>query len=160
MSKKFDTTITVKDAKRKGVKIIGISGEDSFGYKVIYSRLRDLLEGEIIEELNVSQLQYNLMSQKIKKLEKEVSHGKIDYDKRRKKFRTYGNPETRKRLKTKLQEIQKWMHGNKDIKINLKDKGMQPGLMKGLMKKFGPRLQEMIPSKDCGILEVTICFNS
>ena len=154
MCKNSTTTISIKDGKRKSTKIIIISGEDSFLYKVIFRRLRDLLEGEIIEELNVSLLQCNLISQRIKNAEKEIPNGKIDYDKKRGKFRIYGNPETRKRLKNKLQEIQKSMDGDKEVKINLKDKGMKPGLMKGLMTKYGPRLQEMIPSKDCGTLEV------
>ena len=116
-------------------------------------RLRDLLCGEILEELDVPFRCYDLILPKILKLEKGVG-GKIEYDKRLGKFRIYGSPKTRKLLENKLKEIYEKVSENNTDRIMLKGKGRAPGLMKGLMKKYGPNLLAIMPSKECGILEV------
>ena len=145
------------NSKSGDFKVIKISGEDSFTYKATYARLQDLLTGEIIEELTISPITYNLMRQQIAIKEKEIPHGKIEYDKKGQKFITYGNPEVRKLLQDRVKQMHERMCWKNEIIIKLKGRGKAPGLMKQLMKKYGPRLQGMMSSKDHGILEVIIC---
>jgi len=150
---KGSTTKINVDTKGKSFRVVTITGEDSFTYKVALRRLRDILSGEILEELDVPFRCYDMISPKILKLEKEFG-GKIEYDKRFGKFRIYGSPETRKLLENKLKEIYEQFSENNTHRIMLKGKGRAPGLMKGLMKKYGPNLLQLMPSKDSGILEV------
>ena len=139
--------------KGKRYQVVTIMGEESFTYKFALRRLRDLFNGEVIEDINVPSQCCNLILSQVLQFEKEVG-GKIEYDKRLGKFRIYGSPETRKLLENKLKEIYEKVSENKTDRIILKGKGRAPGLMKGLMKKYGPNLLELMPSKDCGILEV------
>ena len=158
MTKKSDTKISTKGAKRKGTTIITINGEDSFTYKVIFNRLQDLIDGEMIESINVSKVSYDLTKGKIDKMEERIGNCKIEYDKRHGKFRIYGNPEKRKLLINGLKKIYENWSKNKEIKIDLKGKGKRPGLMKELMKKYGSRLQNIMPSETYGIVEVNIFY--
>eukprot|EP00794_Sanderia_malayensis_P008277 gene8277-9161_t len=156
LTKKSTNKITVQDAKEKGAKIITISGEDSSTYKVIFCRLQDLINGEMIENFDVSQVSYNAMLRQVQSLERRVGQVKIEYDKRHRKFRVYGNPKRRKLLKDGLGKIRADIRANKEIKISLNGKGKKPGLMKELMRRYGPRLQKMMPSSNFGIIELNI----
>ncbi len=156
MTENSTNKVTVDHGKKKGATIITLSGENTFTYIEVYNLLRDLVEGEVVHSINISQSTYNLMMKKIQNLEKEKQLGKIEFDKRNGQIRIYGNAKNRKLLEDELKEMHEKMCSNETMQIDLKGKGKRPGLMKELMRKYGPRLHGMMPSEDCGVIEVII----
>lgn len=136
------------------MKIVRVEGEDAFTFKIIRDRMYDLLEGEVIENFSITQDSYTLIQRNLASLGQESISCAIEFDKRWGRIRIYGLLEKRKTLKDKVTEVHKTIFVGKQIAIHLRGNGKRPGLMKELMRKYGPRLHDLMPSKDCGIIQV------
>ena len=156
IARDYKAKIEVSDTKSKTSKIVTLSGDNTFMYKEFRGRLKQIMDGEIIEDIQVSQKCYEVMKERIRSLEKATANTKIDYDSRTERFSVYGRPEKKEELGHDLRKIYTELSLNSTVQVSLRGNGRSPGLLKSLMAKYGAEMHKALPTKDAGTIQVIL----
>lgn len=156
IAKDYKAKIEVSDTKSRTSKMVILSGDNTFMYNEFRGRLKQIMEGEVIEDIQVSQNCFEVMKERIRFLEKRIPNTKIDYDSRTERFSVYGRPEMKKVLGDALRGIYTELSLNSTVKVSLRGNGRSPGLLKALMTEYGAEMHKALPTKDAGTIQVIL----